>query len=96
MGLAEEFDVLGFIKGERTRIKSKVFSSKAFGNKENAELNIAGRLVLDVMKVIEKVGKIVGKLVSNCIHRTLSREGTPLASVLQLCDFLCDLERARA
>lgn len=52
LGLGAEFDIIGLGKRDRTFVKTRIFSSKAYGNREMKEFNIAGRLVLDCMTVI--------------------------------------------
>ena len=57
LGLGEEFDCLGWIKGQRTKVKTKVFSSKAYGSRVNHELNIPGRITVDVLHLILRAFK---------------------------------------
>lgn len=54
LGLGEEFDCLGWIKGQRSRIKTRIFSSKAFGSRTNHEINISGRVFVDCLHLIQR------------------------------------------
>jgi DNA polymerase elongation subunit (family B) len=51
LGIGEEFALLGVTLRDKTRIKAKVFSSKAFGSRVVNEFEIPGRLVLDTLSV---------------------------------------------
>jgi len=54
LGMGSEFDCMGWIKGQRTKVRQKIFSSKAFGSRVNHELNMPGRLVVDALHLIQR------------------------------------------
>lgn len=52
LGLGAKFDIIGVSRKERTKVKERVFSSKAYGNRKVKEFNISGRLMLDGLAVV--------------------------------------------
>lgn len=53
-----DFPYLGRLRQSRTKIRSKTFSSKAYGTRENKEMNIEGRVQFDVLAIIRKDVKL--------------------------------------
>lgn len=54
LGMGQEFDCFGWIKGQRTKVRQKIFSSKAFGSRVNHELNMPGRVMVDALHLIQR------------------------------------------
>eukprot|EP00658_Telonema_sp_P-2_P059811 TRINITY_DN48917_c0_g1_i1.p1 TRINITY_DN48917_c0_g1~~TRINITY_DN48917_c0_g1_i1.p1 ORF type:complete len:808 (-),score=162.02 TRINITY_DN48917_c0_g1_i1:121-2544(-) len=52
------FPYLGRLKGVRTTMKSSTFQSKAYGKKENKEINIDGRVQFDVLQCLQREYKL--------------------------------------
>jgi DNA polymerase delta subunit 1 len=48
----KSFPSLGRMRGVVTRMRSRVFSSKAYGTRESKEINIEGRCLFDLMQVL--------------------------------------------
>ena len=51
LGMGEEFAILGVTFRDKTRIKPRIFSSKAYGSRMVNEFEIPGRIVLDTFAV---------------------------------------------
>ena len=54
----DEFDLLGRLNNFRTRAKDTIFSSKAYGTRESKLVNLDGRIVLDLIQVIQRDYKL--------------------------------------
>ncbi|EFC42814.1 predicted protein [Naegleria gruberi] len=52
------FPFLGRIAGKRSQMKNSTFSSKAYGTRESKDINIEGRIQLDVMQAIQRDHKL--------------------------------------
>lgn len=54
----EQFDILGRLLDVRTKAKDTIFSSKAYGTRESKTVNLDGRVVLDLIQVIQRDYKL--------------------------------------
>eukprot|EP01104_Vermistella_antarctica_P006744 TRINITY_DN17448_c0_g1_i1.p1 TRINITY_DN17448_c0_g1~~TRINITY_DN17448_c0_g1_i1.p1 ORF type:complete len:1124 (+),score=279.27 TRINITY_DN17448_c0_g1_i1:349-3372(+) len=54
----EAFYYLGRLRGEKSRLKTTKFSSKAYGTKESFDVEMAGRVRFDMMSVIQRDYKL--------------------------------------
>eukprot|EP01100_Stratorugosa_tubuloviscum_P014987 TRINITY_DN834_c0_g1_i1.p1 TRINITY_DN834_c0_g1~~TRINITY_DN834_c0_g1_i1.p1 ORF type:complete len:904 (-),score=332.36 TRINITY_DN834_c0_g1_i1:166-2877(-) len=54
----DEFDLLGRIVYEKSRIKDGVFSSKAYGTRETKTISLTGRVQFDVLQLIQREYKL--------------------------------------
>ena len=52
------FPFLGRIAGKKSQMKNSTFSSKAYGTRESKDINIEGRIQLDVMQAIQRDHKL--------------------------------------
>jgi len=55
---AKEFSFLGRIHESFTRAKDTVFSSKAYGTRESKALNLEGRIIFDMLQVMQRDYKL--------------------------------------
>ncbi|ORX48063.1 hypothetical protein DM01DRAFT_1377023 [Hesseltinella vesiculosa] len=53
-----DFPFLGRVKGTRTEARNFTFSSKAFGTRENKNINLEGRLQLDLYQAVQRDYKL--------------------------------------
>ena len=79
LGIGAGFDCLGWIKGQRTKVKQKVFSSKAFGSRVNHDVKMPGRLVVDALHLIQRTHKQRSFSLNGSLERHLGtdKSGNP-------------------
>lgn len=54
----DAFPFLGRIAGSHTKAKDSIFSSKAYGTRESKSLNIEGRIIFDILQVMQRDYKL--------------------------------------
>lgn len=55
---AEKFAYLGRIENSLTRAKDTTFSSKAYGTRESKTINLEGRIIFDILQVMQRDYKL--------------------------------------
>ncbi len=55
---ADKFSYLGRIENSFTRAKDTTFSSKAYGTRESKTLNLEGRIIFDILQVMQRDYKL--------------------------------------
>lgn len=55
---AQKFPYLGRLQGSMTRASNSIFSSKAYGTRESKSFNIEGRIIFDILQVMQRDYKL--------------------------------------
>lgn len=71
---AKSFNFLGRLANKRSNMKNSTFSSKAYGTRESKDINIDGRVQLDVLQAIQRDYKLSSYTLNNVAYHFLGEQ----------------------
>jgi DNA polymerase delta subunit 1 len=68
------FAFLGRLANKKSQMRNQTFSSRAYGTRENKDINIEGRVQLDVMQVVQRDHKLSSYTLNNVSSHFLGEQ----------------------